>query len=126
MYQLYDKTSDIKFPNGKVMTAGEVRATGRYDVMFSDDVVMTLTESGTMTSYQLLSSMKDACGVIEPDPEKALELIIKAEADSIAKQDKERATIESLQAENAELKAQLEEAQLAIAELGVLVAGTEG
>ncbi len=126
MYKLYDKTSDIKFPNGKVMTAEEVKATGRYDNLFSGDVVMTLTENGTMTSYQFLSSMKDAYGVTEADPEKALELVIEAEAAAKAKQNEEMATIESLQAENAELKAQLEEAQLAIAELGILVAGTEG
>ena len=126
MYKLYDKASDIKFPNGKVMTAEEVKATGRYGNLFSGDVVMTLTENGTMTSYQFLSSMKDAYGVTEADPEKALELVIEAEALAKAKQNEEMATIESLQAENAELKAQLEEAQLAIAELGALVAGTEG
>ena len=112
---VYDKQSPLTFPNGATKTAQELRESGEYGVLFATDCVVDI-EDGIAYSIQPLNQLKRAYGVTEPDPEKALALVVEAQkaAEEAAKQ--EAVTMESL-------KAQLADQQAALLELGDLIGG---
>lgn len=116
MLKLYDKKSSLTMPNGRTRTASDMKESGEYDLLFVRDCVIDVSDAGVFQSYQALDDVKRAYGVTEPDPEKALALVIEAQkaAEEAAKQ--EAVTMESL-------KAQLADQQAALLELGDLIGG---
>lgn len=124
MLKLYDQKSDIRFPLA-TRTAQEMRAMPAYRVLFEGASVIDVSEEGIVSGFGLLSDYKSRFGITESDPEKALELVIEAQAEAVAaakaRDERESVTMAQLQAENAELKARVEIQDEAILELANLV-----
>lgn len=115
---LYDKKSPLTWPSGRTMTAEEMRASGQYDLLFDYDCVVDTDAEGVSCAYSRLQVEKDAYGITEPDPEKALALVIEAQKAAEEAAKKEAVTLDDLQA-------QLEEQAAAIEELASIAAGGE-
>lgn len=122
MLKLYDQTSNIRFPLA-TRTAKEMRAMPAYRVLFEGASVIDVNEEGIVSGFGLLSDYKNRFGITEPDPEKALALVIEAQERAAGVQEaSDVATMAQLQAENRDLKAQLDEQAGAIRELAAIVA----
>lgn len=116
MLKLYDGKSNLTLPNGKTKTADELKASGEYDLLFQGECAIEVSEDGVMRTFSTLESLKLSYGITEPDPEKALALVIEAQkaAEEAAKQ--EAVTME-------DIKAQIADQQAALLELGDLIGG---
>lgn len=125
MNVLYDRKSSLTWPNGKTMTADELKEHSVYKVLFQFDHVLSVNGDGVTYAYSRLAYLKDSFGITEEDPEKAFALV--QEAQQAAKEaaaeesEKKASLLEQLQAENAELKVRVEIQDEAILELANLV-----
>ena len=100
-----------------------------YRVLFEGTSVIDVSEEGIVTGFGLLSDYKARFGISEAGPQRALTLVIEAQeraAKAQAAEAGEAAIVAQLQAENADLKSQLEEQAAAIKELAAIVAGMGG
>lgn len=118
MLSIYNKKSPLTWPSGRTMTAEEMKASGQYDMLFDYDCVVDTDADGVSCSFSRLQVWKDKLGIDEPDPEKALALVVEAQKEQEAEAAKQAVTFDDLQA-------QLEEQAVAIEELAALAAGGE-
>lgn len=116
MKKLYDKESPLTWPSGRTMTADEMRESGQYALLFDYDCVVDYDADGIACSFCRLQTYKNHYGIDEPDPEKALALVIEAQKAAEEAAKKKAVTIEDLQA-------QIADQQAALLELGDLIGG---
>ena len=114
-YEIYDKKSSLTLPDGTTATAEELSANNQYAMLFKTDCIIGV-EAGIMHSFYPLSNAKEAFNITEPDPEKALALVIEAQKAAEEAAKKEAVTIEDLQA-------QIADQQAALLELGDMIGG---
>lgn len=69
---IYDGKSPLTLPSGRVITRSEMEAEAFYRPLTIQTVVLTMTDSGILTSFVPLDNMKDQLGVTETDDEAAL------------------------------------------------------
>lgn len=112
------KREPLTFPSGITRDEDSLKATGDYDTLLNSTCAIEIDEDGVTSAYYTIKQLKDAYGITEPDPEKALALVIEAQKAAEEAAKKEAVTLDDLQA-------QLEEQAAAIEELASIAAGGE-
>lgn len=110
--KIYDKKSNVTWPNGETQTADELRGSAEWRDMFERPYILCTDDRGVTTHFFELEAAKDSFGIDESDPEKALEAIKAAEAKAVERARKDVELYNSA----------LDTSMNAVAELGVMTA----
>lgn len=124
MLQIYDKKSPLTMPTGITKTAQELKDSGEYDLLFATTCVIDVMD-GIFCSYTPFEIMKTQYGILEEDPEKALEQILAIKENRVIAATNVESEVRKLQEQLEETQKIQQSQDQAIMELAIMMAGED-